>query len=190
MTERDLIAEGRARLAALEESPSTDRAFDLALWAGQNLAVLLAELEAQRQRVDELAAQRNPDDEVLVEGSWFHPNDLPKILGNYMRSADEDGRRWKDAVVENKALRARVAELEAAQRPRVDARLINVDALPVGSMVVTDAGVSALKITEFAPGVTDDDGYRSEWATPAGTVGTYDLALPAIVLREIQEVQL
>ncbi|WP_043737765.1 hypothetical protein [Nocardia asiatica] len=85
--------------------------------------------------------------------------------------------------------RTRIAELEAAQCPRVDARLINLDALPVGSMVVTDAGVSALKITEFAPGVTDDDGYRSEWATPAGTVGTYDLALPVIVLREIQEVQ-
>jgi hypothetical protein len=118
MPDRDLIAEGRAKLAALAENPATDRAFDLAEWAGLNLAALLDELEAQRERVNELSAERrNPDEDVLVEGSWFHPEDLPTILGNYMRSVDEHGRRWKDAVVENKALRARIAELDAAQRP-------------------------------------------------------------------------
>ncbi|WP_280448424.1 hypothetical protein [Nocardia brasiliensis] len=110
--DRDLIAEGRAELRALEESPSADRAFELALRAGQNLADLLAELEAQRQRVDELAAQRNPNDEALVEGSWFHPDDLPKILGNFMRSSAEHAREAKDAHLQLAEARARIAELE------------------------------------------------------------------------------
>lgn len=114
---RDLIAEGRERLAALSESPCTDRAFDLALWAGQNLAEILAELEAQRERVNELAAKRNPDDEVLVEGTWFPPDDLPKILGKHMRSLAEEGRRTKSMYIELEQARARIAELEAAQRP-------------------------------------------------------------------------
>lgn len=49
MTDRDLIAEGRAKLAALKEAPSTDRAFDLALWAGENLAAMLDALEAAQR---------------------------------------------------------------------------------------------------------------------------------------------
>lgn len=111
-TDRDLIAEGRERLTALADSLTTDRAMDLALWAGQHLPILLAELQAQRERVNELAAQRNPDDEVLVEGSWFHPDDLPKILGNFMRSSDEYAREWKGARIELDKARARIAELE------------------------------------------------------------------------------
>lgn len=110
---RDLIAEGRERLTALSESPTTDRAFDLALWAGQNLAEILAELEAQRERVNELAAKRNPDDEVLVEDSWFHPDDLPKVLGNHMRSLTEERRRTKDMYIELEAARAAIARVAA-----------------------------------------------------------------------------
>ncbi|WP_280466782.1 hypothetical protein [Nocardia cyriacigeorgica] len=61
-------------------------------------------------------------------------------------------------------------------------RLSNLDALPIGALIVADA-TPALKTDEHEPGVTDGDGYRSEWATTAGTVGTYALELPATILH-------
>jgi hypothetical protein len=61
-------------------------------------------LDAARQRIDELE-RRNPDDEMLVEGSWFHPADLPKILGNFMRCSDEYAREAKDAFIALKEAR-------------------------------------------------------------------------------------
>lgn len=64
------------------------------------------------ERVNELAAQRNPDDEVLVEGSWFHPADLPKILGNFMRSCDQWAREAKGSRVALDAAQVRITELE------------------------------------------------------------------------------
>ncbi|WP_280466557.1 hypothetical protein [Nocardia cyriacigeorgica] len=68
-------------------------------------------------------------------------------------------------------------------RARIEHRLGNVDALPPGALVVDDNGTSALKVADFDPGVTDGDGYHSEWATTAGVVGTYDLAMPVTVLH-------
>ncbi|WP_280481979.1 hypothetical protein [Nocardia cyriacigeorgica] len=79
--------------------------------------------------------------------------------------------------------------IERGWRPpaRVErSRLSNLDALPVGSLIVAGA-ISALKTVEFEPGVTDGDGYRSEWATLHGTVGTFDLNLPAVVVREPEQ---
>lgn len=67
------------------------------------------------RRCDELLAKRNPADDVLVDGSWFHPDDLPKILGNHMRAVAEVERRAKDAVIALEAARARVTELEDAR---------------------------------------------------------------------------
>lgn len=58
MNDHDLIAEGRAKQAALAESPSTDRAFDLAEWAGLNLPALLDRLETAHARIAELEVQR------------------------------------------------------------------------------------------------------------------------------------
>lgn len=84
-------------------------------WARRILRELIAEradVAAVRERVGELAAQRNPDDEVLVQGFWFHPSDLPKILGNFMRRSDDWAREAKDAYI----------ALMKVQRERDDAR--------------------------------------------------------------------
>ncbi|MET8648495.1 hypothetical protein [Nocardia aurea] len=76
----------------------------------------VAELEALNgelgQRVNELTAQRNPEDEVLVEGSWFHPADLPKILGNFMRASDRYASEAKNEHVANEQLREHLAAAE------------------------------------------------------------------------------
>lgn len=42
---RELIAEGRAKLAAVDANPTTDQAFDLASWSALHLTVLLDALE-------------------------------------------------------------------------------------------------------------------------------------------------
>lgn len=56
------------------------------------------------------AGWEHPDDEVLVEGSWFARPDLPVILGNFMRRCDEYGR-------EAKALAATVQRVRELHRP-------------------------------------------------------------------------
>ncbi|WP_280476303.1 hypothetical protein [Nocardia farcinica] len=78
---------------------------------------------------------------------------------------------------------ARLAELETQQPRTIQHRLGVVDALPPGSQIVDDDGVPALKVADFDPGVTDGDGYHSEWITATGMVGTYDLAMPVRVLH-------
>ncbi|MBF6315015.1 hypothetical protein [Nocardia farcinica] len=89
-----------------------------------------------------------------------------------------------DALDEAEEASARAAELEAHQQPRtIQHRLGVVDALPPGSQIVDDDGVPALKVADFDPGVTDGDGYHSEWITATGMVGTYDLAMPVRVLH-------
>ncbi|WP_405490406.1 hypothetical protein [Nocardia sp. NBC_00511] len=154
----------------------------------------IAELE---QRVNELAAQRNPDDEVLVEGSWFHPADLPRILGNYMRGSDEDARKWKDAAVALHTANARIAELEqvtqyataraVAAESKLDAERAEyagwrppaqvienpeeLAPLPVDAVIRTDLGGVARRVAGGWEGVGHSDTYPSE-----------DVDLPVTVL--------
>lgn len=118
----DLLTEAREVLSRCRASGVVD----LGTWARAHLADLLDELEAQRARVDELAAQRDPADEVLVEGSWFHPADLPKVLGNFMRAASDYAAEAKDMYVRLEKLRAdRAEELAAiAAKQRRDAARI------------------------------------------------------------------
>jgi hypothetical protein len=71
--------------------------------------------------LDALVAYRLGD-EVLVEDSWFPRSDLPRILGNFMLSAADRGREWKQASAALEEARARISELEAqladiAERP-------------------------------------------------------------------------
>ncbi|SLG39769.1 Uncharacterised protein [Mycobacteroides abscessus subsp. abscessus] len=91
-------------------------------------------------------------------------------------------RRGEAIITAINALTDRVAELEA-QRPRIERRLGNVDALPPGSKIIDADGTPALKVADFDPGVTDGDGYHSEWVTAAGPAGTYDLVMPVRVLH-------
>ncbi|MFF2631985.1 histone-like nucleoid-structuring protein Lsr2 [Microbacterium sp. NPDC058021] len=51
-------------------------------------------------------------DEVLVEGSWFKRAELPTILGNYMRTAEDFARQVKDITI---------AGAELAPAPEADA---------------------------------------------------------------------
>ncbi|PFX04277.1 hypothetical protein CJ469_02155 [Nocardia farcinica] len=88
-----------------------------------------------------------------------------------------------DALDEAEEASARAAELETQQPRTIQHRLGVVDALPPGSQIVDDDGVPALKVADFDPGVTDGDGYHSEWITATGMVGTYDLAMPVRVLH-------
>ncbi|WP_280194186.1 hypothetical protein [Nocardia farcinica] len=88
-----------------------------------------------------------------------------------------------DALDEAEEARARLAELETQQPRTIQHRLGVVDALPPGSVVVDEDGGPAVKVSDFDPGVTDGDGYHSEWVTAAGMVGTYDLAMPVRVLH-------
>lgn len=128
-SDRDLITEAREMLSRTAPGHSmTSDPWTAYEWTRANLPALLDELEAQRARVNELAAQRNPDDEVLVEGSWFHPAELPKILGNFMRASDEYARDAKDAWIELEQLRAErerelavVAAKQRQYRARIDA---------------------------------------------------------------------
>lgn len=131
-SDRDLITEAREMLSRTAPGHSmTSDPWTAYEWTRANLPALLDELEAQRARVNELAAQRNPDDEVLVEGSWFHPADLPKILGNFMRASDEYARDAKDAWIELEQLRAereRELAVVAAKQQRDDARIAELEA--------------------------------------------------------------
>ncbi|MEV0357144.1 hypothetical protein AB0H71_13890 [Nocardia sp. NPDC050697] len=52
-----LTSQARAVLAAFTENPTTDRAFDVALWAGTNLAALINALEAKRAEHAETLAR-------------------------------------------------------------------------------------------------------------------------------------
>lgn len=80
----------------------------------RNLANRLADaLEAAQQRLTECEqsmVELKPDP-VLVEGSWFPVDELPEILGNYMRVSDEMGRQVKDVAIRPEA---------AQQTPAVD----------------------------------------------------------------------
>jgi hypothetical protein len=63
----------------------------------------------------EIERTRRPDnDEVLVEGSYFARSDLPRALGNYMRTADDYGRRLKEAHAKLEDLQRSVVELKRA----------------------------------------------------------------------------
>lgn len=85
------------------------------------------------------------------------------------------------------------AVIERGWRPpaRVIKAPINVDALPVGTLVRDDSGDVAFKVREFEPGVTDSEGYRSEWALTGDnnrfTCGTYALDMPVTVMHEPEE---
>lgn len=106
------LAEIRTRLVAdgvipagptPEQAPEPLDTIELQHWAANTRGIpqqLAAEVIHSRARIEELLAERDPDDEVLVEGSWFHLNDLPLILGNYMRSSDRHTREAKDALIE------------------------------------------------------------------------------------------
>lgn len=60
---RELIAEGRALLAAFDETPASNQAFDLAGWAGVNARALLDALEdALREPVGYVVLAKNPSD--------------------------------------------------------------------------------------------------------------------------------
>jgi hypothetical protein len=48
--------------------------------------------------------------EVLVEDSWFKVDDLPDILGNFMRASADHGREAKQYAMEVQRLRAELAE--------------------------------------------------------------------------------
>lgn len=64
--------------------------------------------------------------EVLVEGSWFKVDDLPEILGNFMRSSDEHAREAKALSMKLAEVRARVGVLEG-QLATAQAQLAIVD---------------------------------------------------------------
>jgi hypothetical protein len=51
--------------------------------------------------------------EVLVEDSWFKVEDLPEILGNFMRASAEHGREAKRHAMEVQRLRAENTALAA-----------------------------------------------------------------------------
>ena len=71
------------------------------------------------------------DDEVCVEGSWFKRSELPTILGNFMRLADERGRELKEATITMTELRSTIVTdemVEAGARAIFDVR----DATDVG----------------------------------------------------------
>lgn len=129
---------------------------------------LLAELDTARARVAELEHRDEVLQRVLNEERARH------TTTKHLRDSD------RAHITE---LRARVAELEA-QLPRIERRLGNVDALPPGSQIIDDDGTPALKVADLPLGATDGDGYRSEWVTDGGIVGTYDFAMPVTVLRE------
>lgn len=133
MSDIDLIAEGRVKLAAVAESPSTDRAFDLAAYAALNLTALLDGLETARARIAELEGERPAIDEALERAydAEGYVDTLAEIL-----SEGAAPLTWDEAVmgtdrkisvlprhgllaaaraalVDRDAARARVAELEA-----------------------------------------------------------------------------
>jgi hypothetical protein len=99
MPDRDLVAEGRAKLAALAENPATDRAFDLAEWAGLNLAVLLDALESARTAIGEMQTA--------------HESQLTRMVKERARLQRKVARLEHDLT----AAYARIDALEAAQRP-------------------------------------------------------------------------
>lgn len=123
-------------VAAHNECLPIDTMLDAILSARKAAADAQALAADLGQRCDELTAKRNPDDDVLVEGTWFHPDDLPKILGNHMRSVDEEQRRTKDAAIALDDARARVTALKAAVAAR-DEQLEAAQREPIGYAVVT-----------------------------------------------------
>jgi hypothetical protein len=78
--------------------------------------------------------------EVLVEDSWFKVDDLPDILGNFMRAAADHGREAKKHAMEvqrlraeNTALAAKVAAVQAlgqSWRDAVPAIRLEIDGIP------------------------------------------------------------
>jgi hypothetical protein len=94
MPDRDLLAEGRAKLAALAENPSTDRAFDLAEWAGLNLPALLDALEAaQRPPLKYIAGYRSGD-YVMIDGTTAHHDDPSAARDRARYLTRRDSRAW------------------------------------------------------------------------------------------------
>lgn len=55
--------------------------------------------------------------EVLVEGSWFKVEDLPDILGNFMRASVEYGREAKRYAMEIGRLKAELAAVDELHQP-------------------------------------------------------------------------
>lgn len=87
--------------------------------------------------VDAVAGFRSG--EVLVEGSWFKRDDLPTVLGNFMRSSNEYARQAKELHVALTELRS----LEPQGEPS-DARAKVIDALVMtrlSDFAGTDMGV-------------------------------------------------
>ncbi|MFE7744410.1 hypothetical protein [Nocardia sp. NPDC057455] len=122
MTDRDLIAEGRAKLDAFHACPSSGRAFELAEWAGINLPALLDKigwlrvwkagaeltLAEDKRYIDEansgelvrrLAAERDEARQAIEVMQTAHESQLTRMAKERAR------------------LQRKVDRLEAAQRP-------------------------------------------------------------------------
>ncbi len=145
MSDRDLIAEGQAQLDALETDPNGSAAFTLSEWAGLNLAEILRRWESDARDLHAVAVVLDgiitqlgvEDDEAVLQ----HIRQLQarsaeldtvaiEALAAYRRIAEleqdvrEEGNRvgrlqdqLRAACAEGADALARVAELEAAQRP-------------------------------------------------------------------------
>ena len=71
--------------------------------------------EAKLAEAEKAATELAPA-EVLVEGSWFKPADLPGVLGNHMRAAAELARKVKAAEAKLEKVRAEAERMESASR--------------------------------------------------------------------------
>jgi hypothetical protein len=76
------------------------------------LARALFEVDRELAEANQTLIELRPDP-VLVEGSWFPVNDLPQILGNFMRSTEERGRELKAM---HQKLSEHAATIEAVKR--------------------------------------------------------------------------
>lgn len=140
MADRDLSDDELQRVAELFNTFEPGPAL---YWARRILRELIAEradVAAVRERVGELAAQRNPDDEVLVQGFWFHPADLPKILGNFMRRSDDWAREAKDAYIalmkvqrERDEAREAIGVMQTAHEAQLTRDSVYIGTAPDGS---------------------------------------------------------
>lgn len=101
MTNADLIAKLRSNADAHHEPDSTER---------RRAANALEQAGKELAEANQTLIELKPDP-VLVEGSWFPVNDLPKILGNYIRASDEQGRELKARHLK---LSEQAATIEAA----------------------------------------------------------------------------
>jgi hypothetical protein len=128
MTDRDLIAEGRALLPAEGELLTSGQAFDLAEWAGLNLPALLDKLEQLQTggkflgdsivALNRIALDATGLHHLIDEtgdGDWQAVWENVADLGNTLAKLQAD-RAKELAAIATKQQRdaARIAELESA----------------------------------------------------------------------------